>query len=263
MLLAMDIGNTNVVLGLFDDGGAARATVRVATRRETTADEISMAVHHLAMRAGTSPESVSRTVVCSVVPSLEHAVTAFTERELGHAPFLVSAREDLGVPIAVDDPREVGPDRIVNALAAREECGTPAIVVDLGTATTFDCLDGDGRYVGGVIAPGVETSAEELFRRAARLTKVDFTFPERVLGSNTRDCLRSGAMYGTVGMIDALVEGLWKDLGARGAAVATGGLAPSIGPACRTIDRVDVDLTLKGLQAVDRRIRGRSGPGPG
>ena len=255
MLLAIDVGNTNVVMGLFDENDAPRATVRVATRRDTTSDEISIVVRHLVARAGETPDRVRRTIVCSVVPSLVRAVRQFTEHELGHAPFLVTATEDLGVPLAVDDPREVGADRIGNALAAREEVGAPAIVVDLGTATTFDCLDGAGRYVGGVIAPGVETSAEELFRRAARLTKVDFTFPERVLGRNTRDCLRSGAMYGTVGMIDALVEGLWKDLGERGTALATGGLAPSIGPACRTIDRVDVDLTLKGLLAIDRRNR--------
>ncbi len=270
MLLTVDIGNTNVVMGLFVEVPAPSpasaasaasaapaapeplATVRVTTRRETTADEVSMVVRHLAARAGVDPGRIHRTTLCSVVPSLAGAVESFARDELGHEPFVVRATEDLGIPIVVDDPREVGPDRIVNALAAREILGAPAIVVDLGTATTFDCLDANGCYVGGVIAPGVETSAEELFRRAARLSKVDFTFPSRMLGTNTRDCLRSGSMFGTVGMIDALVSGLWDDLGVKGTVAATGGLAPRIGPRCRTIDRVDVDLTLKGLVAVDR-----------
>jgi type III pantothenate kinase len=251
MLLAIDVGNTNVVLGLFERSREPRATVRITTRRDATADEVSLVVSHLLAKAGTESAQLSRSVICSVVPTLTHSVTSFVENELGHEPLVISAKSELGVPLAVDDPREVGPDRIVNALAARETIGVPAIVVDLGTATTFDCLDREGRYVGGVIAPGLETSAEELFRRAARLTKIDFTFPDRLLGKNTRDCLRSGTLNGSVGMIDALVAGLWRELDGRGTTVATGGLAPLIGPRCETVDRVDVDLTLKGLVAAD------------
>ncbi len=259
MLLAVDAGNTNVVMGLFDGNGDPAASVRLATRRETTADELSMAVAHLAKRAGVDSSVIRRAILCSVVPDLERAFREFVASELPAEPVVVSASMDLGVPIAVDDPREVGPDRIINAVAARESVGFPAIVVDLGTATTFDCLDRKGRYVGGVIAPGVETSAEELFRRAARLTKVDFSFPDRILGSNTHDCLRSGTMYGTAGMIDSLVEGLWTEMGEKGRTIATGGLAPVIGDHCRTIDLVDVDLTLKGLLLADQWIASRSG----
>jgi type III pantothenate kinase len=256
MLLAVDAGNTNVVMGLVDATGEPRATIRLATRREGTADELSMAVAHLARRAGVEVAAIERSVLCSVVPGLTRAFLDFARAELAGEPLEVSATMDLGIELAVDDPREVGPDRIVNALAARDAVGVPAIVVDLGTATTFDCLDERGRYVGGVIAPGVETSAEELFRRAARLTKVDFTFPERRLGRNTRDCLRSGTMWGTVDLIDAVVEGLWEEMRVRGSVLATGGLAPLFGSRCRSIDRVDVELTLRGLVLVDRRVAG-------
>jgi len=259
VLLATDIGNTNVVMGLFDEAGRALARMRVATRRDATADEISLVVAHLARRASAAPAALERTVLCSVVPSLTRSFLEFARDELGHEPLVVSAETDLGLPVAVDDPREVGADRLVNALAARESVGAPAVVVDLGTATNFDVVDPEGRYVGGVIVPGVETSAEDLFRRAARLSKVDFTFPRRVIGRNTRDCLRSGILRGAVGMIDSLVEGIWAELGTKGRAIATGGLAPLIGPRCRTIDRIDVDLTLAGLLLADRRRPGAPG----
>jgi type III pantothenate kinase len=165
--------------------------------------------------------------------------------------------------VAVDDPREVGADRIVNALAARARFGFPAVVVDLGTATNFDVLDREGRYVGGIIAPGIETSAEDLFRRAARLTKVDFVFPEHAIGRNTRDCLRSGILLGAAGMIDALVARVWDELGARGKCIATGGLAPLVAPECRAIDHVEVELTLQGLLLAERVLRERIGGQPG
>jgi type III pantothenate kinase len=257
MLLAVDIGNTNVVLGLFDDHGQAGGTLRVGTRRDATAGEISMAVAHLCRQLPGAERSVRRTILCSVVPSLTRTFAMYVQSELGHEPAIVTAESDLGVPVAVDDPREVGADRIVNALAARTKYGFPAVVVDLGTATNFDVLDRDGRYVGGIIAPGVETSADDLFRRAARLTKVDFTFPDRAIGRNTRDCLRSGILWGAAGMIDALVGRIWGELGAKGLAIGTGGLAPLIGPQCRSIDRIDVGLTLDGLLLADRALTSR------
>ena len=255
MLLAADIGNTNVVLGLFDADGRAGASLRVGTRRDATTGEISMAVAHLCRDLPRRERSVERTVICSVVPPLTRTFAAYVQGELGHVPVLVSAESPLGIPVAVDDPREVGADRIVNALAARTRFGFPAIVVDLGTATNFDVLDMKGRYVGGIIAPGIETSADDLFRRAARLTKVDFTFPSRALGANTRDCLRSGILFGAVGMIDSLVARLWEELGGRGQCIATGGLAPLVAPHCRTIDRVEVGLTLEGLLLAERILR--------
>lgn len=258
MLLAVDIGNTNVVLGLFDAEGREAGTLRVGTRRDATAGEISMTVAHLCRHQRAAERSVERTILCSVVPSLTRTFTMYVQSELGHEPAIVTAESDLGIPIAVDDPREVGADRIVNALAARTKYGFPAVVVDLGTATNFDVLDREGRYVGGVIAPGVETSADDLFRRAARLTKVDFTFPERAIGRNTRDCLRSGILLGAVGMIEALLGRIWEELGAKGVAIGTGGLAPLIGPECRAIDRVDVGLTLEGLLLAERRLAARA-----
>jgi type III pantothenate kinase len=253
MLLAADIGNTNIVLGLFDETGAMLATMRAATRRDATPDEISLLVHHLARKHAVG--GIRRTVLCSVVPSLTWPFGEFVRRELSHEPSIVSADLDLGIPLAIDNPKEVGADRIVNALAARETVGSPAVVVDLGTTTNFDCVDRKGRYVGGVLVPGVETSAEELFRRAARLSKVELSFPDKVIGTNTRDALRSGILLGAVGMIDAIVAGIWKELGAKGVALATGGLSPLVGPRCRSIDRVNVNLTLEGLLLVDRVLR--------
>ncbi len=253
MLLAIDVGNTNVVFGLFD-GDRSVATMRIATRRDATADEISLAVAHLARNVGGAPR-IARTVVCSVVPSLTSTLEAFARTELGHEPLVVSGDLDVGVPVLLDDPRELGADRLVNALAARHKLGSPVVVVDLGTATTFDCVNADGAYVGGVIVPGVETSAEDLFRRAARLTKVDLTFPPQVIGQNTRDALRSGLLHGAAGMIDALVTAIWKELDSQGPTIATGGLSPLLAPRCRTIAHVDVDLTLRGLLLVDRIAR--------
>jgi type III pantothenate kinase len=254
MLLTVDIGNTNVVLGLFDDSGKSRGDLRIGTRRDSTAGEISMVVSHLCRRLEGGERAVSRTILCSVVPPLTRTFSDYVRAELGHEPVIVSAEMDLGVPVAVDDPREVGADRIANAVAARDLVGAPAIVVDLGTATNFDVIDPEGRYVGGVIAPGVETSAEDLFRRAARLTKVDFVFPERVIGRNTRDCLRAGILDGAVGMIDSLVARIRGEIGAPATTIATGGLAPLIGPRCSTIDRIEVGLTLRGLLAIDRLL---------
>ena len=251
MLLAVDAGNTNVVLGIFEKEDCL-ATMRIATRRDATADEIALVVSHLARRIDGGATRIARTVICSVVPSLTSSFETYVREELGHEPLVVDGELDLGVPVLLDDPREIGADRIVNALAAKHAYGTPAVVVDLGTATTFDCLDAAGAYIGGIIVPGVETSAEELFRRAARLTKVDLTFPPAVIGRNTRDSLRSGILRGTVGMIDALVIRIWEEIGQKGTAVATGGLSPLIGPHCRSIDQVDANLTLRGLLLVDR-----------
>ncbi len=255
MLLTADIGNTTTVLGVYDDAGEMRSTVRVGTRRDATADELSMCVAHLCRRLPGGEGGIARTILCSVVPSLTNTFADYVRRELGHTPTIVSAEVDLGIPVAVDDPREVGADRIVNAIAAREAVGFPAIVVDLGTATNFDVLDGKGRYVGGVIAPGVETASDDLFRRAARLTKIDLSFPDRVIGRNTRDCLRSGILHGAVGMIDSLVTGIREELGAEAPAIATGGLAALVGDRCVTVTRIEPRLTLAGLLAIDRFLR--------
>jgi type III pantothenate kinase len=255
LLLTADIGNTTIVLGVFVDAGTVRASARIGTRRDATADELGMSVAHLCRRLPGAESSLARTILCSVVPSLTDTFSKYARRELGHEPTIVSAEIDLGIPVAVDDAREVGADRIVNAIAARDLVGHPAIVVDLGTATNFDVLDGQGRYIGGVIAPGVETASEDLFRRAARLTKVDLSFPDRVIGRNTRDCLRSGILYGAVGMIDALVTEIRRELDVDAPAIATGGLAALVGPRCRTVNRVEPELTLTGLLSVDRFLR--------
>ncbi len=260
MLLAVDVGNTNTVLGLFEDGREEPVvSARVGTRRDATADEISLVVEHLVRHVPGGPGVISRTCLASVVPRLTRTFGTYVNEELDHEASIVSAELDLGIELAVDAPHEVGPDRIVNALAAREAHGSPAVVVDLGTATNFDCVDAQGRYVGGIIVPGVETSAEDLFQRAARLTKVDFTFPDTVIGRNTRDCLRSGILNGATRMIDSLLDEIWNELGATGTAIATGGLAELIGSRCDSIDRIEPGLTLRGLVLVDRILRERTG----
>lgn len=256
MLLAVDVGNTNTVLGLFEDGrDVPVAAARVGTRRDATSDEISLVVEHLVRDVPGRTGVISRTCLASVVPRITRTFGEYVTGQLRHEPVVVSAALDLGIELAVDVTDEVGPDRIVNALAVREIWGGPAVVVDLGTATNFDCVDARGRYVGGVIMPGVETSAEDLFHRAARLTKVDFTFPDSVIGRNTRDCLRSGILHGATRMIDALLGEIWRELGSTGTAVATGGLAGLIGSHCESIDRIEPDLTLRGLVLVDRIVR--------
>lgn len=256
MLLAIDAGNTNVVLGIFE-GERSVATMRVATRRDATADEVSLVVEHLARDLPGGAAAISRTVVCSVVPSLTRAFEEYAKGERGHDALVVDGSLDVGVPVLLDDPRELGADRLVNALAAKHDFGAPVVVVDLGTATTFDCVNEAGAYVGGIIVPGMETSAEELFRRAARLSKVDLTFPPNAIGRNTRDALRSGLLRGTAAMIDALVGQIWDEMGGRGRTIATGGLSPLLAPHCRKIDGVDVNLTLRGLLLVDRIVRSR------
>jgi type III pantothenate kinase len=256
MLLAVDVGNTNVVLGLVAEDGARVSTMRTATRPGATVDEISLVVAHLARVAPGGSAAVTRSVICSVVPSLTGSFASYAWEELGHEMRVITGETDLGIPVALEDPRELGADRLVNAFAAIRRVGAPVIVIDLGTATTFDCVDPDGRYVGGIIAPGVETSSEELFRRAARLTRIDLTFPDRFIGHSTRDSLRAGILLGTIGMIESLLVGVRAELGGEARVLATGGLAPLIGPRCAGIDEVDVHLTLDGLVAAERQLRG-------
>ncbi|MDP6801688.1 MAG: type III pantothenate kinase, partial [Gemmatimonadota bacterium] len=235
MLLTVDIGNTNVVLGLFGGGEEPLAVLRAPTIRDATPGQLGVLVDGLCEKMPDGEASVSRTILCSVVPDLSRAFCEYVRTALAQEPVVVSAETDLGIPVRVDDPREVGADRIVNALAAREAVGSPAIVVDLGTATTFDCLDNKGAYIGGVIAPGVETSAEDLIRRAARLCRVDLRFPSRVIGTNTRDCVQSGILHGAAKMIDGMVEAIRAEMREPAATVlATGGLAPVLAPRCGT-----------------------------
>jgi type III pantothenate kinase len=245
MLLAIDVGNTQTVFGLFD-ADRLSDQFRVGTDPAHTADELAVM-----LRAFVELGALRGIVLSSTVPPLVREYERFAER-WAHAELLVlGPGVATGVPIRYDDPREVGPDRIANAVAARERHGAPAIVVDFGTSTNFDVVSAAGEYVGGVLAPGIEISMDALFARAARLTKVPFEPPEHVIGKTTTSALQSGLVYGFAGQVDAIATRIREELEAPAAAVvATGGLADLIAPHSQTITAVDPELTLQGLRLV-------------
>jgi type III pantothenate kinase len=243
MLLTVDVGNTQTVLGLYD-GADLREHWRAATDAERTGDELSVLLAGLL-----DPDEVDGVCLSSTVPALVHAWEELAKR-LSVPLLVVGPGVKTGVPIRYDDPREVGPDRIVNAVAAKARYGAPCIVVDFGTSTNFDVVSPDGEYVGGVLAPGVEISMDALFRRAARLFRIDFTTPATVIGKTTATSLQSGLVYGFTGQVDEIVSRIRGELGVDARAIATGGLADLIAPHSRTIERVDPWLTLEGLRLV-------------
>jgi type III pantothenate kinase len=259
-LLVADLGNSETVLGLFS-GERLTSHWRVGSRPRT-ADEVALLVRSLTGREPGDP-AARRSVLCSVVPTATRDFAAALEAVTGTPPLVVDQRAVKGLPIRYHDPSVVGPDRLANAVAARSLYGTPAVVVDLGTATTFDVVGARGDYVGGAIAPGVITSSEELFRRAARLSRVELEMPDRAIGRNTQESLQAGILLGTAGMVDALVRRIAHELGRKPHVIATGGLAPIVAPACETVDRVDEWLTLHGLRLIHEQAgrsssRGRS-----
>ena len=254
MLLAVDVGNTQTVLGLFDGEHLAEHW-RVATEAERTGDELAALLSDLLSLRGLGFDDVSGISLASAVPLLVRAYQELAERHI-EAPLLVlGPGTRTGIPVLYDDPREVGPDRIANAVAARERYGAPCIVVDFGTSTNFDAVSAEGEYVGGVLAPGIEVSMDALFARAARLTKVDFVEPETVIGKTTVSALQSGLVYGFAGQVDGIVERIRVELGGNAPVIATGGLAELIAPHSRTIEKVDPLLTLDGLRLVWDRNR--------
>jgi type III pantothenate kinase len=245
MLLAIDVGNTQTVFGLFD-GDELGSQYRVATDPSKTADELAVL-----LRALVELSTLEGIVLCSSVPGLVGEYESFAERWAGVELLVLGPGVATGVPIRYDDPREVGPDRIANTVAARERHGAPAIVVDFGTSTNFDVVSAAGEFAGGVLAPGIEVSMDALFSRAARLPRVPFTAPERVISQTTVAALQAGLVYGFAGQVDAIVDRIRAELAAEAAPViATGGLAGLIAPHTRTVTAVDLELTLHGLRLV-------------
>jgi type III pantothenate kinase len=244
VLLAVDVGNTQTALGLYA-GGELTDHWRLATERSTTADELGVVLAGLLDFDG-----VEGICLACTVPVLLREWEALASK-WAQAPLLaVGPGVKTGIPIRYDDPREVGPDRIVNSVAAKERYGAPVIVVDFGTSTNFDVVSPEGEYVGGVLAPGIEISMEALFARAARLVKVDYAVPPSVIGKTTVGGLQSGLVYGFAGQVDGIVGRIREELGADARAVATGGLADLVAPHASTIESVDPFLTLDGLRLV-------------
>ncbi len=244
MLLAVDVGNTQTALGVYS-GGELSDHWRLATERSSTADELGVLLGGML-----DLDAVEAICLSSTVPVLIREWESLAARWAQAPILIVGPGVKTGIPIRYDDPREVGPDRIVNAVAAKERYGAPVIVVDFGTSTNFDVVSPEGEYVGGVLAPGIEVSMEALFARAARLVNVDFTAPETVIGKTTVGGLQSGLVYGFAGQVDGIAARIREELGAEARVVATGGLAELVAPHSSTIERVDQFLTLDGLRMI-------------
>lgn len=251
-LLAIDIGNTHTVAGLYD-GDRLVEHWRVATGSPTTSDQLAVVFSSLLALRGESLKAVGRVVVSSVVPPLVGQYELFARRYLDTEALVVEPGTRTGLPILTNNPHEVGADRIVNAVAAVDALGGPCIVVDFGTAITFCAISAAGEYLGGAIAPGLEVSLDALVSRAARLSRVDLHEPEAVIGKTTAGSLRAGMIYGFAGLVDGIVDRLRQELGSDAATMATGGFAELIVPHARTLDRVDPLLTLKGLKLIYQR----------
>jgi type III pantothenate kinase len=252
VLLAADVGNTEIVLGVFRGPDLAH-TWRVSTQAERTADELALMLSGFLSQESMSFDSqITGLVVASVVPDVTAAIREMAARYFPVPPVIVGPGTKTGVPILTDNPREVGADRVVNSLAAFSRFGGPAIVVDFGTATNFDVVSDKGEFLGGVIAPGMQASAASLFSRTARLTRVELAAPASVIGKSTVEAVQSGLVFGTAGEVDAIVERIRGELGPA-TTIATGGLAPVVIPHCDSIDHHEPWLTLEGLRLVFER----------
>jgi type III pantothenate kinase len=256
MLLAIDVGNTNIVFGVFDDTTLVRSW-RLLTLRERTADEVGLMVIGLLGHGRIDLGLVDGVVMASVVPPLTPIMRGMVIRYFGRDPLIVDPATNAGMPILYERPGEVGADRIANAIAAYEQYGRgrdePLIIADLGTATTFDAVTAAGEYLGGVICPGPQIAADALFQRAARLPRVDVRKPAQVVGRTTVGAIESGLFWGYVGMVEGLIRRMGAELGGHALCVATGGLADMIAPETPLIRHVDGDLTLQGLRIVWQR----------
>lgn len=258
MLLAIDVGNTNIVLGIYKDSTLTHFW-RISTDRQKTADEYGILLKNLFGDAGFTLDLVRDIVVSSVVPPLMPALEEMCRRYFNVEALVVGPGIRTGLDIKYDNPREVGADRIVNAVAAFEKYGGPLVVVDFGTATTFDAISASGEYLGGAIAPGIGISTEALFARAAKLPRIELVKPRAAIAKNTVASMQAGIIYGFAGQVDALVTRIKRELGGYAYVVATGGLAPLIASETETINEVDPWLTLEGLRIINERNREPAG----
>lgn len=247
VLLAIDIGNTNIVLGVYD-GERLRQSWRVGTKTQITADEYAMVLKDLFGFAGIEFRQIDGVIISTVVPPLLLVMTEMTRTYFGLQPMVVTHALKTGISLAYENPKEIGADRIVNAAAAYRLYGGPLIIVDFGTATTFCAVTKEGRYLGGAITPGVRLSAEALYQRAAKLPRIELVRPERVIGRDTVSAMQAGVLFGYAGLVDGIVDRMRTEFAPDAKVVATGGLAELVAPETRTITEVRPDLTLEGLR---------------
>ncbi len=256
MLLALDVGNTNITIGIFQEDGIT-ARWRLSTVHEQTADEWGILLRNLFSLSQLDFSTIDGIIVASVVPPLNPTLDAMARRYFHREPLFVTCDVDTGLTIRYDNPREVGADRVVNGVAAYYLYGGPCVVVDLGTAITFDAVSAHAEYLGGLICPGIGISVKGLFAKTAQLPLVDFREPAKLIGSNTVGSIQAGLYYGSIGMIDGILERLFAELGPETKTVATGGQAHLIVKGSRYLKVIDEDLTLKGLQLIWRRNQGK------
>lgn len=250
MLLAIDIGNTQTVIGVFD-GNELRHMWRLATNKTDTSDELRLKVRPLLESEGVDVANVDGSIVASVVPALTASWNRALTAMLGHEPLVCSAAAAGGLfAVSYDHPSEIGADRVADAVAARAIYGAPVIVVDFGTATNLEVIDAQGKFVGGIIAPGLETSATALFSHATKLPTIDLVDPGSAIGKNTVHAMQSGIVYGEADRVDGFVRRVFAELGYEAPVVATGGLATTMAPLCATVTHVNPELTLEGLRLI-------------
>ena len=255
MLLVIDVGNTNTVIGVYD-GDTLKHDWRIRTTRNSTADEFNVLANALFSDKGINRKNIDRTIISSVVPSSVPILNAFCEKYLGLSPLWINSDSVKKLmPILYNNPNEVGADRIVNAVAAYDKYKTSLIIIDFGTATTFDAISEKGEYLGGAIVPGIMISSEALFQKASRLPRVEiFIAPERVIGKDTIESIKAGIIHGNAAMVDGMVERMTKEMGTSPRILATGGLAPLISEISKTIEKVEQTLTLDGLKIISNEV---------
>lgn len=252
MLLAIDVGNTNMVLGIYQ-GNDLKVSWRISTNRQQTGDEYGIILKNLFSQAGITVEELSGIIISSVVPPLMSALTEMSRRYMHKEPLVISSEINMGINLLVDNPWEVGADRIVNAVAGYALYGGPLIIVDFGTATTIDAVSTDGDYLGGAIAPGIGISTEALFQKAAKLPRVELVKPQQVIGRNTIASMQSGIIYGFAGQVDGIVKRMFQEFTVAPQVIATGGLATLIARESETLQTVNPLLTLDGLRIIYER----------
>jgi len=252
MFVVVDVGNSNIVLGIYR-GRELLHHFRLSTNRQSTADEYGIKIHNLFQMSKIAVGDIEGVIISSVVPPLMHVLEELCERYMRKKPLVVGPGIKTGLNLRYENPREVGADRIVNAVAAVEQYGGPLVVVDFGTATTFDCIDAAGNYLGGAIVPGIGISTEALYQRASKLPRIELEKPKRVIGRNTVHAMQSGIIFGYAGQVDGIVNRIRREMNAEPKVIATGGLAELIASEAESIQEVNQLLTLEGLRIIYER----------